>query len=1434
KRAAGTQAGNFVDATTYVGFNAVSDLIYNFQPRANSNANYYLWIKARSKNGQTTVMNVSLDNGTAKQIGCIADTNWVWYRYNLADQTAISYLNLATNVDHQLKITPSNTNLEIDLIHLTVNPSAIYTSPAPCSASAVPTITPSGSTTICQGNSVTLTASSGTSYSWSTGATTQSITVNTAGSYSVTVTSASGTGTSLPTVVTVNAKPTASISASGATTFCTGGSVTLTASGGSSYLWNPGGQTSSSLTVYSSGNYSVNVYSANGCSAMSSTIPVTVNANPTSTITVGGPTSFCQGGNVTLTASSGSSYLWSPGNQTTQSITANASGSYTVRVTNASGCSATSAPTSVNVNSLPTATITPNGPTTFAPGGSVTLTASAGSSYLWSPGNQTTQSIIVNQAGVYTVRVTNSTGCSATSSALTVTVTSSTVPTITASGATTFCNGGSVTLTASAGTSYLWSTGATTQSITASASGSYSVTVVSASGTGTSAPTVITVNPLPSVTATASGATTFCQGGSVTLTSSTGSSYSWTPGGQTTQAINVTASGTYRVTMTNSNGCANISQAVTVTVNPSPTATITASGPTTFNQGGNVTLTASAGSFYLWSPGNQTTQSITVTQGGSYTVRVTNANGCSATSAATVVTVNSATVPTITASGSTTFCNGGTVTLTASAGTSYLWSTGATSRSIVVSNAGSYIVTVTSASGTGTSAPTIVTVNPLPTVTATPSGSTTFCQGGSVTLTSTAGSSYSWTPGGQTTQSLNVTSSGSYRVTMTNSNGCANISQAVTVTVNPSPTATITASGPTTFNQGGNVTLTASAGSSYLWSPGNQTTQSITVTQGGSYTVRVTNGNGCSATSAATVVTVNSVVIPTVTASGSTTFCSGGSVTLTASVGTSYLWSTGATTRTITVTTAGSYSVTVTSASGSGTSLPVTVTVNQLPIVTITPGGSTSLCQGASVTLTSTGGVSFLWSPGGQTTKSINVNTAGNYSVRMTNQYGCSGTSAITPVVVNSNPTATVTASGPTTFNQGGSVTLTAPTNSSYYWFPYGQTTKSITVTQSGNYQVRVTNAAGCSATSNITVVTVIPPANTATITPNGPTTFCSGGTVTLSANTGNSYLWSTGATTKSITVTTSGSYTVTVTSASGSFTSSPTTVTVNSLPTATITANGPTTFCAGLNVRLTAKYNSTYSYKWYPGGQTTRSINVTSSGSYYVVITNSAGCSKQSAKTVVTVTNCGACNPPTVMSTTNITNLSAKLNWNIVSADSFQVRLNNNSTGYQYFSGGLVNTVSSIIIATTASTNYTWWVRAKCGTTFSTYSSANSFTTPALRIIEDSLSVYSTTGFEPMYLAYGGDETTNLLNISSEDEFKLYPNPATDISQLVFQTENSGTLQIKLTDLSGRLVKQINEVYMGGLNVYDLRLDNLPKGLYLVNITTENGNTKSIRLSVQ
>lgn len=487
----GMAVGDYTQATTCVGFNAVTDVQYNFQPRGLTTQTYYLWVRARSKDGSTTGFTALLDGGSSQQLSCIKDTTWAWYRYNVSN-AAVSYSNLSL-ANHVLKITSANTKLEIDKIALTTTSGAVYSSaPAPCSNAAV--ITPSGATTFCQGGSVILAANTGTSYVWSTGATTQNINVTTSGNYTVTVTT-SGSG-----------------------------------------------------------------------SAVSSPVTVTVNALPTASITAGGATTFCQGGSVTLTASAGSSYLWSPGNQTTQAIAVTTTGSYTVRVTNANGCSATSGAKSVTVNSLPTATISASGPLNINQGSTVTLTASAGSSYLWSPGNQTTQSITVGSAGSYTVRVTNSNGCSATSGASVVTINGTATATITAGGPTTFCQGGTVTLTANTGTSYLWSNSATTQTITVSSGGSYTVKVYNGVTSATSAPTVVTVNALPTATITAGGATTFCQGGSVTLTSSSGSSYLWSPGNQTTQSISVTATGNYTVRVTNSSGCTKISSAVSVTV----------------------------------------------------------------------------------------------------------------------------------------------------------------------------------------------------------------------------------------------------------------------------------------------------------------------------------------------------------------------------------------------------------------------------------------------------------------------------------------------------------------------------------------------------------------------------------------------------------------------------------------------------------------------------------------------------------------------------------------------------------------------------------------------------------------------------------------------------------------------------------------------------
>src|SRR5205085_10939510 len=135
------------------------------------------------------------------------------------------------------------------------------------------------------------------------------------------------------------------------------------------------------------------------------------------------------------------------------------------------------------------------------------------------------------------------------------------------------------------------------------------------------------------------------------------------------------------------------------------------------------------------------------------------------------------------------------------------------------------------------------------------------------------------------------------------------------------------------------VPLTARTGASYAWSNG-ATTQSITTNSGGNYHVAVTDANGCSSTSADTVVTVNTAAAATITAGGPTTFCAGGSVTLTASSGASYAWSNGATTQSIPVSSGGSFHVTVTDANGcSATSADTAVTVDTAAPATISAGG---------------------------------------------------------------------------------------------------------------------------------------------------------------------------------------------------------------------------------------------------------------------------------------------------------------------------------------------------------------------------------------------------------------------------------------------------------------------------------------------------------------
>ncbi len=763
-------------------------------------------------------------------------------------------------------------------------------------------------------------------YQWSPGSqTTQTAVGLSPGTYTVTVTDANGcTGTASVTVENQVIGDAIEVTAT-SETICLGESATLNLSGGSGYTIFDGTTTvtvtSSTYTVTPSQTTTYVVVGTNSCGCEGRD-EITITVNPIPTITVNDAT-ICKGQSTVLTASGADSYVWSPSTglsaTTGSSVTASPGITTTYTVTGTTnGCSADAVSTvTVNEPIIPTfnqipefcaGQVAPMLPTTSTNNitgtwNPSTVSNSASGTYTFTPnGNEcattTTMSITVNQpvepefdpvaafcsgttapvlpttstnnitgtwdpssvsniaSGTYTFTPNAGQCATATTMSITVNPTPDT-PTITASGPVTFCQGSTLTLTSSAATGNLWSTGETTQSITVNSSGTYSVSV---SENGCTSPEAsITVTATARIVPTFDPVPSFCSGTNAPVlptTSINNITGSWYP-----TPVSNTTSGTYTFTPTAGQCATTTTMSITVEQSP-PTPVIVANGPTTFCSGGSVQLSAPTGyAGYVWSPGNETTSSITVTTSGSYSVIVINANGCKTSSAAMTVSVSETpSAPIITAGGPTTFCQGGSVTLNSSASTGNMWSTGETSQSIIVSSSGTYTVTTTQNGCTSAaSASVTVTVNPVPTApNITAGGPTTFCQGGSVTLNSSASTGNMWSTG-ETSQSIVVSSSGTYTVTTTQ-NGCTSASSAsVTVTVNSVPTApNITAGGPTTFCQGGSVILTSSATSGNYWSNG-AITQSITVSSSGTYSVTTTQ-NGCtSAVSAPVTVAVNPV-----------------------------------------------------------------------------------------------------------------------------------------------------------------------------------------------------------------------------------------------------------------------------------------------------------------------------------------------------------------------------------------------------------------------------------------------------------------------------------------------------------------------------------------------------------------------------------------------
>jgi hypothetical protein len=496
---------------------------------------------------------------------------------------------------------------------------------------APPTVTATAaSSSICTGSNTTLTGNGASTYTWMPGNLSgTSVTVSPTATTTYTVTGSTGPGcvNTATLTVTVNALPTISTSTSNGT-ICDGSSTTITANGATTYTWMPGSLSGTTITdsPATTTTYTVTGTDGNGC-VNTATQLITVNPTPTVTATISNAT-VCDGTTITLTANGSSTYSWMPGNLSGASVAdvPTASTTYTVTGTDATGCSNT-ATVSITVNPNPTVVATISSSTICA-GTSVTLTGNGATAYDWQPINlQTASANDIPAASVtYTLTGTDANGCSSTDM---VSVTVNALPLVNATASSNaICIGGSITLNGTGAFMFMWQpNNQPVQTVVdyPTATTTYTLTGTDLNGCVNTDTTTVTVYAAPTISVT--GNNLICPGSSTTLTANGALTYSWLPGGQTTTSITdaPAASTTYTVTGTDVSGCsATTTYLVTVDTPPAvPSITVN----------GTLLTSTVTGASYQWFlngvpiPG-ETGQTHIVTQTGSYTVEVYNANGC--------------------------------------------------------------------------------------------------------------------------------------------------------------------------------------------------------------------------------------------------------------------------------------------------------------------------------------------------------------------------------------------------------------------------------------------------------------------------------------------------------------------------------------------------------------------------------------------------------------------------------------------------------------------------------------------------------------------------------------------------------------------------------------------------------------------------------------
>ena len=1126
---------------------------------------------------------------------------------------------------------------------------------------------------VCSGATaatINLTATGGGTYAWAgsnlssaTGAaTTANIPPNTpAGNYTYTVTvTNNGCTSTATTIVVVN---TIAASATAIQPTCANGgnsgSIDVTVSGGTpafNFAWSPALPATEDPQNVGAGNYTVTVTDAASCSTTTS---VTLNLPGSVTLSISGTDINCNGANngtATVVASNGTppyTYAWAPNGGNAATANNLAANTYTVTVTDANSCTQ-SAEVTITEPPLLTANIIATDAACNGDNGALNLTLSGGTtpySFAWSGGLGNTEDPQNVTAGSYTVTVTDANSCSTTTNA-TITEPSALIASITATNVS--CNGADdadIDLTVSGGTTpyaYNWTPALPAiQDPQNVAANNYTVAITDANGCTASAQTQITEpTPLNLVVTTLPASCNNAATGSIDLTVSGGQTpynFAWS-GGLPAQEDNFTASAnTYTVTVTDANNCtatiaATVDEPAPISINLTPTSVSCnglgdASVSTSVN-GGNAPYS------FDWNNGADDVQNPTNLSPNNYVVTITDANGCTA-SAQTNITQPNAINLTITTVDATCGTLNGSATATASGGTgsfTYNWqapinSTNANANAL---GAGSYNITVTDNSGcTATQTFGISNANGPDITNFVINNATCEQPNGSISLTVTGGTNFTWSPNVSSTNTANNLTANTYAVTVSDNNGCSAVG-AYTIDNEASPTLQIADSQNATCGlSNGSITLLTNGGTgalTYTWQPNIATNTTATNLAAGVYNATVTDSNGCTDNISATITQTTNPIIQVDEVIEATCGQNNGAITISVSGGSgneTYAWTGGVSnSNTANSLTAATYTVTVTS---NGCTDTETIVVPNLPAPQVVFVSDTNPACGqnnGSIIFDASGGngtLNYTWTNNLSTTEAATNLSEGTYTITVTDATGCTATAShqianqSAPII--SNPIATEATCGQS--NGTASITVTggvAPLT--YTWTNNVSNTESAINLPALDYTVTVSDANGCSASVIISVISPNAPAlSLQTVTPE--TCELNNGAITVTTVGGAtplSYAW-----TGSVSTTTTasnlngGTYTITVTDNNAC--SDQLTVTVDLFGSPTLTEQAVTPETCSLangNISVLADNGTQpYTFAWTDDISTTTSATNLAASTYTITVTDANGCASSIAVVV-------------------------------------------------------------------------------------------------------------------------------------------------------------------------------------------------------------------------